>query len=195
MEEAEDRDILFDKAPWWLSVFPKFAALYRLETKSRQDNLSVKRRTWKQTRGDDASSPDAPETPTPTPAGVSQSSMDVHVEQTNPGRISPTSPQTQPLSQTIEEHETQQTISTTSRPFKVNPVTSGKRVASNASIAAPDQDSGKGPVMYAVREKECDSFANDFCSELIGNLWRKDGLGLDWVIGRRFQPKLVWRNA
>lgn len=44
MEDADDRDVLLDRAPWWAAVFSKFGALYRLETRERQENLSVKRR-------------------------------------------------------------------------------------------------------------------------------------------------------
>jgi hypothetical protein len=76
-----------------------------------------------------------------------------------------------------------------------SPSTTGHRVPSDATIAAPDKDSGKGPTSYAAREKECDSFANSFCAELIELLWRQDGLETDWVKGRLFPPKLVWRRA
>jgi hypothetical protein len=44
LEDADDRDVLLDRAPWWAAVFSKFSALYRLETRKRQENLSVKRR-------------------------------------------------------------------------------------------------------------------------------------------------------
>ena len=44
LEDADDRDVLLDRAPWWAAVFSKLSALYRLETRERQGNLSVKRR-------------------------------------------------------------------------------------------------------------------------------------------------------
>jgi hypothetical protein len=72
---------------------------------------------------------------------------------------------------------------------------SSHRVPSNASISAADQNSAEGPVSYAVCEKECDAFANLFCTEAIQLLWRDQGLELNWVTGRRNTPKLTWRNA
>ena len=45
LEDADDRDVLLERAPWWAAVFSKLSALYRLETRKRQENLSVKRRT------------------------------------------------------------------------------------------------------------------------------------------------------
>jgi hypothetical protein len=72
---------------------------------------------------------------------------------------------------------------------------SQQRVPSNATIADHEQNSGEGPVTFAVREKECDRFANSFCSETIQLLWRKGGLKLDWVVGRKFSPRLIWRNG
>ena len=44
LEEASDRDVLLDKAPWWASVFADFSALHVRETVQRKENLSTKRK-------------------------------------------------------------------------------------------------------------------------------------------------------
>ena len=44
LEEASDRDVLLDKAPWWDSVFADFSALHICETLQRKENVSVKRK-------------------------------------------------------------------------------------------------------------------------------------------------------
>jgi hypothetical protein len=44
LEDAKSRDVLLEKAPWWDSVFADFSSLYRLETRTSRDNMSVKRR-------------------------------------------------------------------------------------------------------------------------------------------------------
>lgn len=44
LEEASDRDVLLDKAPWWDSVFADFSALHICETLQRKENISTKRK-------------------------------------------------------------------------------------------------------------------------------------------------------
>ena len=44
LEEASDRDVLLDKAPWWDSVFADFSALHIRETLQRKENISTKRK-------------------------------------------------------------------------------------------------------------------------------------------------------
>jgi hypothetical protein len=50
VEEANNRDILLDKAPWWDSVFADFSALYLLETRQSRENMSTKRRARMESR-------------------------------------------------------------------------------------------------------------------------------------------------
>lgn len=177
LEDAKSRDILLEKAPWWSSVFACFSFLYRLETRTSRENTTMKRRTRAESKklgpGDLGS---------PTPSS-GRSVMTIEVD-------SPGTCQESYLITKIWELDQGHTQST----VRSNPSTTGHRV-SDASIAAPDEDSGGGPTIYAARENECDAFANSFCSELIQILWRNDGLDIEWIKGRRFLPKLIWRKA
>ena len=71
-----------------------------------------------------------------------------------------------------------------------------RRIPSNSSIAEPTQGSGQGPIRFASSEKQFDSFANIFLSEMISVLWdgEDQDLYLKWVKGRKRPARLFWRN-
>lgn len=194
LEDADDRDVLLERAPWWAAVFSKLSALYRLETRKRQENLSVKRRTrakWMRAVREGPESPSIrPKGGTLTTTAAVEASQEdtisgivlkpwVYAYNQEHSEIRPSSPVVTPRQESTD----------------AKTPSNSQRVPSNASIAAPEKDSAEGPTLFAAREKESDTFANLFCSELIGLLWRKDRLQLDWVRGRRFPPRLVWREG
>ena len=72
--------------------------------------------------------------------------------------------------------------------------TPSRRIVSNASIAAPDEDSSGGSRVWASKEKASDLFANNLMLHVISSIW-PDGVKVDWVQGRPGDTTLVWSSA
>jgi hypothetical protein len=73
------------------------------------------------------------------------------------------------------------------------PSQSSDRIVSAGSIADHNQDSTGGVRVFASMEKTIDSFANQFLSYTVSNVW-PNCLTLDWVQGRDPKPSLRWKQ-
>lgn len=84
-------------------------------------------------------------------------------------------------------------VETTTRTTATATATTSRRIVSDASIAAPEQDSAGGTRVFANNEKASDGFANNLIRYLLSTIW-PNGVVLDWVDGRDGDCTLVWNS-
>lgn len=90
--------------------------------------------------------------------------------------------------------ETRSTTVTTDSSTTTTTATTSQRIVSDASIAAPEQDSAGGTRVFANKEKSSDSFANNLIRYVLTTIWL-DGIVLDWVEGREGESTLQWNGG